>query len=252
MRGGESQGGGRFGFSTGALDRGDYATAVSWMVSNHIRTMELSALRFDELEPLVAGMDPLPLNQFDYVSFHAPSYFEREQEEQVIELLQPIKERNWNIVVHPDVLFTPKLWSCFGRNLLIENMDRRKPIGRNAEELSWFFTLLPEARFCLDLAHARQIDPTLALLKRLATEFKDRIAEIHISELDPYCKHVPMSNWAILDYQKISCNLDPLIPVIIESMLDGNLASLRMEEYFFAVQAMEFNKDDTATCSFAR
>lgn len=226
------------------------------MSEHDLRTVELSALRFDELEPLIRRLDKLEVSDshFDYVSFHAPSYFTSDQEERVIELLQPVKERDWNIVIHPDVLFTPERWLCFGRNLLIENMDRRKPIGRNARELSWFFSLLPEARFCLDLAHARQIDPTLMLLKRLASEFKDRIAEIHISELDPYCKHVPMSYWAILDYQKISCDLDPLIPVIIESMLDGDLASIRMEEYSFAMQVMECSHDEASmtSCSNAK
>jgi hypothetical protein len=241
----------RVGFSTGALERGDFRKALGWMSDHEMRTVELSALRFDELEPLIRRLDKIDVSDsnFDYVSFHAPSYFSPDQEERVIELLQPVKERNWNIVVHPDVLFTPERWSCFGRNLLIENMDRRKPVGRNSRELSWFFDVLPEAQFCLDLAHARQIDPTLMVLKRLASDFKDRIAEIHISELDPYCKHVPMSNWAILDYQQITCDLDPFIPVIIESMLDGDLESIRMEEFYFAIEAMECSKEEAPEMS---
>ena len=104
------------GFSTGALERGDYTSAVSWMVLHHIRAVELSALRFEELEPLVMGLDELPLDQFDYVSFHAPSSFAREQETRVIDLLKPVQRRGWNIIVHPDVIYTPRLWSCLGEH----------------------------------------------------------------------------------------------------------------------------------------
>ena len=34
-------------------------------------------------------------------------------------------------------------------------MDKRKAVGRNVEELQKFFWVLPEARFCLDVGHAR-------------------------------------------------------------------------------------------------
>lgn len=37
--------------------------------------VEVSALRFEELEPLVGDLDCLPLKGYRYVSFHAPSAF---------------------------------------------------------------------------------------------------------------------------------------------------------------------------------
>jgi len=226
------------GFSTGALERGNYAKAVSWMVSHHIRTVELSALRFDELEPLVTGLDALPLDEFEYVSFHAPSSFEREQEAQVIALLKPIQQRGWNVVVHPDVIYTPRLWTCFGEQLLVENMDRRKAIGRTVGELKTIFRDLPSAQLCLDVAHARQLDTTLVVLWDLMRSFGDRIGEIHISELDSRCKHQPMSRAAIADYQQMFGRCLRDAPVIVESMLDGARRTERLNEIDLAQQAL--------------
>jgi len=203
-----------------------------------MRTMELSALRFDELEPLVKELDSINLDTFQYVSFHAPSSFAVEQEIRVIELLQPVKARNWNIIVHPDVIYTPQRWECFGEHLLIENMDRRKSIGRTVSELKRFFDVLPQAKLCLDVAHARQIDSTLSLLISLVQTFSERIAEVHISELDSRCRHVPMTDSAVADYQRFSSYIDADIPVIIESMLDGNEEGTRLEEFSLARQAL--------------
>jgi hypothetical protein len=229
----------RFGFSTGALERSDFHSAVDWMRDCDMRTIELSALRFEELELLVTQLDRMDLDSFSYISFHAPSSFYREQEARVIELLQPVKQRNWNIVIHPDMIYTPSLWECFGGQLLIENMDRRKADGRTVRELSRFFGLLPEARLCLDVAHARQIDSTLFLLNELIQTFTDRIAEIHISELDSHCRHVPMSNQAVIDYKRFASCVGADTHVIIESMLDRQFESIRIEEFNLAQQAFE-------------
>lgn len=226
------------GFSTGALERGNYREAITWMISNHIHAVELSALRFDELQPLVESLDDLPLNSFHYVSFHAPSSFEKYQEERVLELLQPVAKRGWNIIAHPDVIYTRSRWKCLGEQLLIENMDRRKAIGRTCEELRDIFKDLPKARLCLDVAHARQLDTTLIVLWDLVRTFAQRIAEVHISELDSRCRHQPMSKGAVMDFRKILCRGVKTAPVIVESMLDTNRCSLRMNELEMALEAV--------------
>lgn len=226
------------GFSTGALERGNYRDAVRWMVGHDIHSMELSALRFDELEPLVSSLHELPLDQFEYVSFHAPSSFSPDKEDRVIELLQPVYSRGWNIVVHPDVIYTPARWFGFGEQLLIENMDRRKPIGRTPSELTNLFNRLPKARLCLDVAHARQMDTTLTLLWEILYRFADRVAEIHISELDSRCRHQPMSHGAVMDYKKVMARAGRLAPVIVEAMLDRDRVVLRQNELSLAKEAM--------------
>lgn len=214
------------------------------MLDHEMRTIELSALRFDELEPLVSQLDRINLDSFHYVSFHAPSSFEPEQEARVIELLRPVMERKWNIVVHPDVIYTPQRWECFGEHLLIENMDRRKSVGRTVSELTHFFDYLPKARLCLDVAHARQIDSTLSLLTGLIRTFVDRIAEIHISELDSRCRHVPMTNTAVIDYRRLASRIGANVPVIIESMLDRKMEAARLEEVELARQALASDQEE--------
>lgn len=222
------------GFSTGALEKGNYRKALDWMGEHEVNTVELSALRYDELEPLVNDLDHLDLKAFESISFHAPSAFCREKEKRVIELLQPVYERGWNIIVHPDVIYHPESWKHFGKQLLIENMDRRKAMGRTTWELNMCFKQLPEARLCLDVAHARQLDTSLNLLSSIIYTFSERIAEIHISELDTHCRHRPLSNTAVADYHSFAGLYPKDVPVIIESMLDGVRASLRQEEQCLA------------------
>lgn len=228
------------GFSTGALERGDYKTALSWLRQNKIQSVEISALRFFELEPLINDLDELCLKDFTYISFHAPSSFETDQEKEVVELLEPVFKRGWNIVVHPDVIRRPKLWKHFGEQLLLENMDRRKTTGRTVHEMEFMFTKLPEARMCLDVAHARQLDTTLTVLSEFLKRFSGRIAELHISELDSRCQHVPMSWSAVEDYRMLPWeNFEGDIPVIIESMLEGETTKLRKDEFLLTRKAFE-------------
>ncbi len=228
----------KIGFSTGALEKGNFRKALQWMSDNKVRSVELSALRLEELEPLVNSLDSIQLNRFDYVSFHAPSFFPKEAERHVVLLLKKIANRGWNIIVHPDVIRKPALWRQFNSHLLIENMDRRKSIGRTVDELKRTFDVLPNARLCLDLAHARQLDTTLNLLSHLVMSFSNRIGQIHISELDSWCQHQPMSSGAVSDYQRLAKKINSTLPVIIESMLDEDRTNLRMSEFYLAHFAM--------------
>lgn len=61
------------------------------------------------------------------------------------------------IVVHPDAITDDIGAYCrLGRRLAVENMDARKDAGRTADDLERYFALLPEARLCFDIAHARR------------------------------------------------------------------------------------------------
>src|SRR5260370_42225357 len=121
------------GFSTGAIARGDFRRALHLMRASGLNTVELSALRTDELEPLLAALPTLDLGAFNFVSIHAPSRFDRKDEPAIVRALIN-STGTFPIVVHPDVLFTPELWAPFNGRLLIENMDKRKPIGRTVAE----------------------------------------------------------------------------------------------------------------------
>jgi hypothetical protein len=235
------------GFSTGALERGNFWKAVSWMQNQNVHALELSALRLEELKPLIESLDTLPLQSFSYVSLHAPSSFPASMEDEVVSLLLPVSQRGFNIIVHPDVIYSPRRWAAFGERLLIENMDRRKATGRTAEELGRLFKELPNAQLCLDVAHARQLDTTLTLLWEILHSFGDRIKEVHISELDSFCRHRPMSYGAVEDYQRIAGPIREDAPVIIESMLESERTPLRMEEMALAEQAVTPKNAQEAT-----
>ena len=68
------------GFSTGAVAKGDFRRALSLLREHDVDAVELSALRINELEPLVAAIPDLDLGPFSFVSVHAPSRFDRESE----------------------------------------------------------------------------------------------------------------------------------------------------------------------------
>ena len=72
------------GFSSGALSKSDFRTAIELLRGEHITAIELSALRMEELEPLVLALPTLVLESFSYVSLHVPSSFPEESEEIVL------------------------------------------------------------------------------------------------------------------------------------------------------------------------
>lgn len=150
------------GFSTGAISSGDVRRGLDLLRNTTANAVELSALRQNELPALVALLGELDLEQFDYVSVHAPSALEPEYENTALELLARVQERGWPIIVHPDAMHNRHAWARFGESLYVENMDIRKPIGQTASHLAAIFSELPQASLCLDLSHARQVDPTMS------------------------------------------------------------------------------------------
>ena len=59
----------RIGFSTGALARGDFRTALAILRQHQIAIVELSALRVEELMPLVTALPSLRLEGFSLSRF---------------------------------------------------------------------------------------------------------------------------------------------------------------------------------------
>jgi hypothetical protein len=159
------------GFSSGALALGDFRRALAMLADLDLPVLELSALRVRELEPLVEALDDLGVERrFAYVAFHAPSRIEVEEEGPVVALLRQVAKRGWPVVVHPGVMWTPALWQPLGDLLCIENMDHRNATGRTCSELATLFETYPAATLCLDLGHARQIDPSMVEAYRKAQQ----------------------------------------------------------------------------------
>lgn len=218
----------RIGFSTGAISRGDFERALGLLIRHDLDIVELSALRADELNPLVAALPTLDLSSFTFVSVHAPSRFHRSDELAIVEILGEIRP-DLPIVVHPDVIFSPDLWAHFGSRLLIENMDKRKPVGRTVTELIPVFTALPDARFCFDVGHARQVDPSMTESVLLLREFGSRLAEVHISEVNTSSRHDPISTSAVRAFRSISKYIPDATPVVIESLIDQGQSDMLTE-----------------------
>ena len=217
------------GFSTGALARGDFRHALALLRAHRIEIVELSALRMEELEPLVAAIPCLDLENFKFISIHAPSRFDRQAERRVVEILRSREAGDYPVVVHPDVVFTPSLWRQLGDRLLIENMDKRKPVGRTVLELRNLLELLPDARFCFDIGHARQVDPTMTEAALLLQAFGDLLAEVHISEVNTASRHDPISRNATSAFQRVARYIPPEIPIILETLIANGQSDLDIE-----------------------
>jgi hypothetical protein len=217
------------GFSTGAIAKSDYAAALAQLRIYKVRAVELSALRLSELYPIIEALPNLELTHFEAVSFHAPSRFESDQEYLIVQALRKVAALKIPIVVHPDVIYSFERWVEFRDRLLIENMDKRKPIGRTADELNKYFRALPEARLCFDIGHARQVDPTMAEARKILERFGDRLAEVHLSEVNSSSKHDPLSTYAIEAFQSIANLIPEHVPVILETLIDCGQSDIPTE-----------------------
>jgi hypothetical protein len=217
------------GFSTGALAKGDFRRALKRLEGHQTDVIELSALRFQELDPLVAALPTLDLRRFSFVSFHAPTRFPPEMELAIIKRLRSIAERGYPLVVHPDVMFTPRAWGELEEWLLIENMDKRKPIGRNVPEMRHFFDCLPGARFCFDVGHARQVDPSMTEASLLLRTFGGRLAAVHISEVNTESRHDPISWNAVVAFRSIAKHIPEETPIILEPLIDEGQSEIETE-----------------------
>lgn len=207
----------KYGFSTGAIAKGDFQHALVLLKKTGVKVVELSALREHELPLLVNALPELDLSAFDYVSVHAPSKLEQMSEGDAFLLLSRAVALEIPVVVHPDTLYDKKLWQRFGQFLLIENLDKRKAVARTTEELMEVFENFPNAGFCLDLAHARQVDPTMAEATRMLRLFGKKLKQIHASGLNANSTHGAISAAASSAFSQVSHLIPDAIPIILES-----------------------------------
>lgn len=208
-----------FGFSTGALAKGDFRSGIELQRPYGVKALELSALRSSELSPLVEAARDLSLDGFEHVSIHAPSDFSGLGELEVIAMLRELPA-SWPIILHPDIIVDPAPWRSFGDRLCIENMDQRKTRGRTVPEMELIFRMLPEAGFCFDIGHARQVDPTMGVAVGLLQKLRGRLREVHMSEVDPHGRHIPVSFAAFCSFRRVARFIPEDCPVILESTVE--------------------------------
>jgi len=223
------------GFSTGAIALGDFDKALGILSRNNLSAIELSALRIGEVRPLIKAIPRLNLASYKYISIHAPSSYAQEEEKSLVDLLRGLP-KTWPIVVHPDAIYDASLWQSFGAQLAIENMDRRKPIGRTASELALIFALYPEASMCFDIGHARQFDASMSEAYLILTKFWKRIVQIHVSEVDTANRHDRVSFAAEIAFRQVARLIPREAPLIIESRVpeDAVASEVRRTREMFA------------------
>jgi hypothetical protein len=207
------------GFSTGAIALGDFERGLRVLEDTRADAVELSGLRYSELPNLLA-MLPLRLQEirkrYGYISVHAPT--DHSDEERLLDQLAQVAEMKCNIVVHPDTIRQTSLWRTLGTCLCLENLDSRRRTGRTAKELRPFFEQIPDAQLCFDIAHAREVDPTMTVAEGILSEFGGRLAQVHMSEVNGKGKHYAISFGAERAYETFSARLSR-VPVILESMV---------------------------------
>jgi hypothetical protein len=186
---------------------------------NHknLSVIELSALREHELIPMLDAIPGLDLSGFAHVSIHAPSQAEPAWEAALCSRLDDEGIRGCPIVVHPDAIVDFGLWRELGSIVCIENMDKRKPIGRTAEELAVVFDQLPDASLCFDIGHARQVDLTMTEAYLILREFGSKLTQVHVSEVNTRSKHDPLSYSSILAFREVARLIPEHVPLVLET-----------------------------------
>ena len=178
------------GYMVGA--RGDWPRLVAAAESCSLDVVELSALSARELPGLLQFLREDGELPFGHVSVHGPSKGWGGTPAALATALGAIPAQVDGIVLHPETLGDLAAFADLGARLRLENMDTRKPDARTVAELERYFATLPDARFCFDVAHAQLHDASMGLAHELLDAFADRLAEVHISSIEPGGEHFPL------------------------------------------------------------
>jgi hypothetical protein len=178
------------GYMVGA--RGDWPRLVAAAETCSLDVVELSALSARELPGLLQFLREDGELPFGHVSVHGPSKGWDGTPAALATALAAVSPQVDGIVMHPETLGDVGPFADLGARLRLENMDTRKDDARTADELARYFSALPDARFCFDVAHAQLHDSGMGLAHELLDAFADRLAEVHISSIERDGEHVPL------------------------------------------------------------
>jgi hypothetical protein len=209
-----------YGFSTSSLAHLSTMQSLNLLSSRGVTVVELSALREEEFDDVMEVAESEELKAFSFVSVHLPKSFKHRSETDVVDRVSMLNHRDWRFVVHPDAITDSSLWAKLGSRLCLENMDARKVTGRTHLELEDFFRALPESRFCLDIAHARQVDTSLSQAALLVHRLRDRISHVHMSDVDTAGAHWRLNQAAVDAFSGLMEAVPLRCPVIIESPIE--------------------------------
>ena len=223
------------GFSTGAIAYSDFRRGLQMVRDQNVTVVEISALRMAEWAPLIQAVDDLDLSAFDYVSIHLPSAMNADQETFVVRSLRPMQDRKFPLILHPDAIQDFAPWRDFGGLVCIENMDNRKLIGRTEPELGAIFRELPKARLCFDIGHAAQVDPTMTEAYFILKCYREKITQIHVSEVNSRSKHDSLSYATIQSFRDVAHMIPAGLPIILETPVAPERMQEEMDKARFAL-----------------
>jgi hypothetical protein len=200
--------------STGLFDEEDWSGQIARATGWSRAAIELGAYTPAALDSAVVFLrrSPPPIG---YLSLHLPFALDDGGEERLVGRLVALESRV-AVVQHPDVLTEPAMLAPLGNRLVLENMDVRNP-GRDVDELEPYFRVLPEAGLCLDVAHAKTLDPELRLAHELLEAFGTRLREVHISGIDEQGNHLPLDADAVDSFAGVLRRCRG-VPWILESL----------------------------------
>lgn len=206
------------GFSTGALALGNLESGIKTALDSDCDAIELSILREKEFFNFIKIFNLVQdlIKPFKHVSVHLPSKLETITEKELL----AFSFNNLPLVVHPDIIQDFSIWRALKEQVLIENMDKRKPIGQTKLHLNKIFNELPEAKLCFDIGHAYQIDKSMKEAGNILSSFQDRLSQIHISYVNDLNEHEPLNDICLEQFKPFISLKD--VPIIIESPVRGN------------------------------
>jgi uncharacterized protein (UPF0276 family) len=203
------------GMSTGLFRDKDWSGQVARASSWSRAAIELGAYTPAALDSAVAFLRQ-SRPAIGCVSLHLPFALDDGGEERLVERLVGLESHVAAVVQHPDVLTAPAMLAPLGSRLVLENMDIRNP-GRDVAELEPYFRVLPEAGLCLDIAHAKTVDPEQKLTHEFLEAFGTRLREIHISGIDEQGNHLPLDADAVDSFADVLRRCRG-VPWILESL----------------------------------
>jgi hypothetical protein len=81
---------------------------------------------------------------------------------------------------------------------------------------------LPEASFCFDIGHARQVDPTMSEAALILRRFGSRLKQLHVSEVNTKSSHDRLTVASINACNKVYHLIPDQIPIILETPVSPN------------------------------
>ncbi|MEK7151100.1 MAG: hypothetical protein AAB784_00090 [Patescibacteria group bacterium] len=219
----------RLGFSTGCLYKSEPSIIRRLEVIRNIgcRTVELGFVKLDgfwgEIDQVIS--QPKCLDDFDYVSLHAPVApygFDRDSMNIFRKIAQLHLIRKLNLVVfHPDEVkgfeFFPSWANSIDLPFAFENMDNRKGSYKNLLDMQGLSCCVYRFRMVLDVNHAFSNDPTMGLARDFHRCFKGSIVQTHLSGYKN--GHVPLFETKQIEIIEGVRNIKK--PIIIESVLES-------------------------------